>query len=295
MEQVLKEFIENSLKDQFGESFKIIASKSLGGGCINHASKMSTSEGSFFLKWNAQGPDDMFLREAESLQALSEANSELQIPEVYLQTEPHDNLPALLITQYLEPSTRPASELDEILGRGIAQIHQYQNENYGFMHDNYCGATPQQNQWQQDWLVFFRDQRIASLLNMIEKSRGLSKEEKNVYEQLLVRMESLLAHQPKASLNHGDLWSGNYMYSAEGPALIDPASYFADREFDLALMGMFGGFSSRVWSAYEEAYPLAEDWKERHELYMLYHYLNHYHLFGGSYGSQALSIASSYL
>ncbi len=118
--------------------------------------------------------------------------------------------------------------------------------------------------------------------------------ERKVYDQLLDKLPDRIGHLPKPSLNHGDLWSGNYLYSSNGPALIDPASYYADREFDLALMGMFGGFSPTVWDAYQETYPLPSAWKERHTLYQLYHYLNHYHLFGGHYGQQALQIAKKY-
>ncbi|WPP50650.1 fructosamine kinase family protein [Catalinimonas niigatensis] len=294
MEEALKNFIEKKLKEETGQSISIQSTKMLGGGCINHASKAKTDQGNFFIKWNAQGPEDMFLREAECLEALADAQSELHIPKVYLKTAPKEDLPAVLVTEFLEPATGSTSQQDEVLGRGLAQIHQYQKDAFGFDHDNYCGATPQQNDWHSEWVAFFRDQRIGFLLNLIEKSRGISKDEKKVYDQLLDHLPKWIGHQPAASLNHGDLWSGNFMYTAQGPALIDPASYFADREFDLAMMGMFGGFSNRVWESYQEAYPLPSEWKERHDLYMLYHYLNHYYLFGGSYGQQALNIARKY-
>jgi len=91
------------------------------------------------------------------------------------------------------------------------------------------------------------------------------------------------------------LWSGNYLYTAGGPALIDPACYYADREMELGMMKLFGGFSSRVWEAYQEEYPLPDGWKERIPLYQLYHVLNHQLLFGVSYKQQALEIAKEYL
>jgi fructosamine-3-kinase len=116
-----------------------------------------------------------------------------------------------------------------------------------------------------------------------------------IYEKLIDRIPQLLAHQTVPSLIHGDLWSGNYMFTAGGPALIDPACYYADREMELGMMQLFGGFSSAVWSAYQEEFPLQEGWRGRVRLYQLYHVLNHQLLFGGSYGWQALDIAKEYV
>ena len=118
--------------------------------------------------------------------------------------------------------------------------------------------------------------------------------ELKIYEKLVDKMPDLLAHSTIPSLIHGDLWSGNYIHSMNGPALIDPACYYADREMELGMMQLFGGFSRTVWEAYQEEFPLPGHWQERIPLYQLFHVLNHYLLFGGSYGSQALSIAKKY-
>ncbi|MFP4091759.1 MAG: fructosamine kinase family protein [Cyclobacteriaceae bacterium] len=283
------------LEEALGVSLTLINRKSLGGGSISQTCKVETSEGVFFVKWNEQGPEDIFLREAESLAELAKAGSNLKIPRVFASAARTKSSPGLLITEFLEPATAPRAELDEQMGRGIAQLHRYHQESYGFYHDNYCGATLQDNSRNKNWVDFFGNQRIGALLDKISGKRVMSKDERKTYDQFLDSLPKLIGHAPAASLNHGDLWSGNYLHSSAGPALVDPASYYADREFDLAMMGMFGGFSDRVWQAYEEAYPLPPEWKERHELYKLYHYLNHYYLFGGSYGQQALSIARSYL
>jgi len=295
MIQLLQPHIEKKLSFKIGDSVIIQDFKALGGGCINHASRLLTSVGDFFIKWNSGGVSDLFVREAESLRELARADTELLIPQVYLAALPGDILPAYLVTEFLAPPVQGPDAMDEKLGRGIAQLHRYQHEKFGFYHDNYCGSTPQANPWQDDWVSFFSEHRIAALVSMIRERRGLEAQEEKVYDKLLQKLPSLINHQPPPSLNHGDLWSGNYMYSARGPALIDPASYYADREFDLGMMGMFGGFSQRVWDAYHEEYPLAAEWKERHDVYKLYHYLNHYYIFGGGYGQQALSIARSYL
>lgn len=131
-------------------------------------------------------------------------------------------------------------------------------------------------------------------MRLIDQRRGLDNSELKVYERLVDRLPQLIGHAPPPALTHGDLWSGNALRSASGPALIDPACAYADREGDLALMAMFGGFSDRTWAAYQEAYPTPAGWLERQSLYQLYHYLNHDYLFGGGYGRQALAIAKRY-
>ena len=292
MSEHIYKLFESLLFQAMKTAITITATKPLGGGCINHAMHLTTSAGDFFAKWNDQPPADLFVREAELLTELAKAGTLLKIPRV-MAAKPLDDQPAVLITEYLTEGQ--SDQQDETLGRGIAELHQYWHEQYGFYHDNYCGATPQDNRWNNDWVEFFGQQRILHLVNLVEKRRTLSSADRQQYERLIDRLPKLIGHQPRASLNHGDLWSGNYLYTTAGPALIDPASYYADREFDLALMQMFGGYSPRVWAAYQEAYPLPPEWRSRQNLYMLYHYLNHYYLFGGAYGQQALSIVKQYL
>jgi fructosamine-3-kinase len=123
----------------------------------------------------------------------------------------------------------------------------------------------------------------------------MESEDLKIYEQLVLKMPKLLSHQTVPSLIHGDLWSGNYMYTANGPALIDPACYYADREMELGMMKLFGGFSSAVWDAYQEEYALQDGWQQRIRLYQLYHVLNHQLLFGVSYRNQALEITKEYI
>jgi len=165
---------------------------------------------------------------------------------------------------------------------------------FGFFHDNYCGDTTQDNSWKDNWAEFFRDNRLGFLLNLIQKDRSLSASEMDTYNKLLHKIPELLPADSQPALIHGDLWSGNYIITENGPALIDPASYYADREMEMGIMTMFGGFSSRFYDAYNHIYPLPSDWRERNQLYQLYHVLNHYYLFGGSYQSQALRIAQYY-
>ena len=178
---ILKE-VETHLSEKFGVDIKIHTSDSLGGGCINHASKIDTSVGAFFLKWNGNCKSDMFLREAESLEELRKAaDGKLIVPEVFAAKEV-DASPGFLVLEYLEPGSG-AGNSDEILGRGLATIHQYSAQNFGFYHDNYCGSTPQDNSQITNWAEFFRDNRLGFLLNLIRKERPLPAEEMQVYER----------------------------------------------------------------------------------------------------------------
>ena len=286
--------VENHLAVKFGRKVKISSTQSIGGGCINHSSKIDTNMGSFFLKWNTTGPADIFIREAESLQELKKANADnILIPEVFI-CKTIDNTPGYLVQEYFSPGNSKPED-DEKLGRGLAVIHQYKNDSFGFYSNNYCGATLQNNKWKKNWLEFFRDSRLRFLLELLQNERPLPVSEIVIYEKLMNRIPALLPKESEAVLTHGDLWSGNFMMSEKGPVLIDPASYYADREMEFAIMTMFGGFSTRFYDAYNEVNSLPADWRQRNRLYQLYHILNHYYLFGGEYRNQALSIAKSYL
>ena len=286
--------IENELSQKFGQKVFVKSSSALGGGCINHASRIATNLGDFFIKWNDNCAEDIFLREAESLLELKKASgNEVYVPDVFV-SKTVDSTPGFLVMEYLEPGSL-FKDSDEKLGRGLALIHQYQNLKFGFYNNNYCGATIQNNLWVKNWPEFYRDQRLSFLLELIQKERPLPAHELNIYQKLLTKISELLPNDAEPGLIHGDLWSGNYMMSKKGPALIDPASYYADREMEFGIITMFGGFSKRFYAAYNEIYPLAPDWKARNGLYQLFHVLNHYYLFGGGYRQQALRIAESYL
>jgi fructosamine-3-kinase len=290
---ILKE-VETHLSKKLGTTVVIQSGGSLGGGCINHASKIETSAGTFFLKWNGNCEPDMFLREAESLEELRKAaDGSLVVPEVFAAKEV-DASPGFLVLEYLE-SGYGTGNSDEKLGRGLATIHRYSTEKFGFYNNNYCGSTPQNNKWKNSWAKFFRENRLRFLLDLIQQERPLPADELNIYELLLSRIDALVPASSSPALIHGDLWSGNYMNTVNGPALIDPAACYSDREMEMGIMTMFGGFSQRFYSAYNEVYPLPSDWRERNRLYQLYHVLNHYYLFGGGYRNQALQIARDYI
>ncbi|WP_372771948.1 fructosamine kinase family protein [Mangrovibacterium sp.] len=286
-------YVQDELTEMMGSAFLIRKKEPLSGGCINHAFRIETTKGDFFLKWNFSCPDDLFVREAESLRELKQTvGRELYVPEVILAKE-GDELSGFILMEYLERGHAARQEIR--LGQGLAHLHRTKKGNYGFEHDNFCGETLQQNEWNESWIDFFAENRLRFLIGLIQNSRPFSSADLEVMENLIDRLPLLIPENPGASLIHGDLWSGNYMYTSQGPALIDPASYYAHREMELSIMQMFGGFSPKTWSAYQEAFPLEKGWEERVLIYQIYHILNHYCLFGGAYGQQAISLAKRFI
>lgn len=290
--QQLFQHLTWSFKKQYGEKIEIISSYALGGGCINNALKLDTNCGAFFMKWNASGSRDLFVREAESLNELHKSNNEfVQFPKPLLYKE-IDDKPGYLLTNYLQPGN--SKNRDEKIGRGLAQLHRVTNAEYGFYHDNYCGETLQNNVFKANWFDFYIENRVGHIINLIEKYRSWDISDQLLFEQFTETVEWMFNYNSQPSLIHGDLWSGNYMDTDSGPAFIDPAASFCDREFEMGIMTMFGGFSKRVLDAYNEAYPLDDGWRERNLLYQLYHVLNHYLIFGGGYKQQAIDIMERY-
>lgn len=293
MTESIINYLEDELIEQLGSGFQVQRKEPVGGGCINHAYRLYTTKGVFFLKWNFSCADDLFIRKAECLRELKRiAGDELVVPEVILAKEA-DELSGFILLENLDSGSVSGQEAK--LGRGLAHLHRYQPKEFGFNHDNYCGATNQVNDWNESWIEFFAESRLGFIIRLIKNSRDISSSDLQVLENLIDQLDQLLPNNSKASLIHGDLWSGNYLYTSRGPAVIDPASYYADREMELSIMQMFGGFSPKTWAAYKEAFPLASGWEDRVQIYQLYHILNHYYLFGGGYLQQAVNVAKRYL
>lgn len=292
MDAVLTEVLDR-LSEKTGKQVSLIRTDSVGGGCIHHAARLITSCGDFFLKWNSNCPSDLFVREAECLIELRKAGiRQLVVPEVILAKETNNTFGFLLL-EFLESGHSPGTEEDS--GIGLASLHRVIHHSFGFYHNNYCGSTLQDNRWHEKWTDFFARQRLEDILNQITEKRGLSGHHHKLFGRLIQKIPGLLPESAVPSLIHGDLWSGNFMQTRRGPALIDPACYYADREMEMGIMTLFGGFSQRFWSAYNDAYPLAPGWRERNRLYQLYHILNHYLIFGGSYLSSAVDTAHHFV
>jgi protein-ribulosamine 3-kinase len=282
------------------ETPAILAMETLGGGSDNRFARLRTDGGDFFCKWNRKAPCDMFPREKQGLLALASAVREkglLKIPVVAgvcpgdAGETPGGETPGfvpLIVMEYL-PAGIPTGETWERLGRGLAEMHRQSGDRFGFAADNYCGPTPQANNWEDDWAGFYARRRIGAMASRLRAAGALSESQSRACDDFVSRLPALLDHKPAPSLIHGDLWSGNIVCAPGGPALVDPAAYYADREAELGMMTLFGGFPRRVYDAYGEAWPLPPGWRERLPIYQVYHLLNHWLLFGGSYAERTIA------
>lgn len=267
-----------------GEPFSLQRLDNIGGGCINTAYRLVGASTSYFVKLNQAHRLDMFEAEAEGLRVLAEARA-IKVP-VPICSGIADNQ-AYLVMEYFEGGGGNSSAAERF-GQQLAAMHRHTQDRFGWHRDNTIGSTPQPNQLHDDWLTFWQDQRLGFQLGLAEQ-RGAASNLLRKGQKLQARMAGLFhGHQPKASLLHGDLWSGNYAVTREGePIIFDPAVYFGDREADLAMTELFGGFSQRFYAAYQEAWPLDDGYPVRKILYNLYHILNHFNMFGGGYAGQA--------
>ncbi len=200
----------------------------------------------------------------------------------------------ILLEHIEEGRRRP--DFWEGFGRALALLHRNVTaKRYGFAADNYIGASPQVNRWEEDWLLFFGEHRLRFQAELAFRSGRADSALLSGVEAIVRRLPSLLARPDRASLLHGDLWGGNFMVGADGGVvLIDPAVYFGHREADLAMTELFGGFGAPFYAAYDEVWPLDLGYPERRDLYNLYHLLNHLNLFGGSYAASVRSIVARY-
>lgn len=287
-------FLEGALRTALGRPhLRLERAEPVGGGCIHRTARLVTSDGHFFAKWSEAGAQDVFLREADGLRALRAAATGLVVPEVLAAQGPEEGIPAFIVMEYLPSGSAPGH--DVALGGGLAALHRTTDPSFGFPVTTYCGPTAQDNRAADSWAEFYAERRLRPLVRQLRDAGGWGRAEAQVVDRLCARLAGLVAPGAPPSLIHGDLWSGNVMASARGPALVDPACAFADREMEFGITTLFGGFSSHFFAAYEEAWPLPSGWRERNPLYQVYHLLNHHLIFGGHYGAAALGAARRYV
>lgn len=263
--------------------FEVRATTPVGGGCINQAYRLGGRDGrDFFVKLNDAHRHQMFVAEAAGLEAIVAMHA-VRVP----QPVAHGRCGAqsFLVLEYLDLQTRGNAAQ---LGEQLAAMHRCTAKQFGFAGDNFLGTTPQPNGWIADWVAFWRERRLGYQLKLAAKN-GHDVNLQKSGERLMDALPAFFdGYAPQPSLLHGDLWGGNHGYLADGtPVIFDPAAYYGDRECDLAMTELFGGYGADFYAAYRASWPLDAGYAARRELYNLYHILNHANLFGGSYASQA--------
>ncbi len=278
--------IENAVSAATNAAFVCTERYSLGGGCICEAYCIGGEDGRrYFVKLHAAGGSDMFSAELDGLTALASAKA-LRVPEPVCMGTTGGG--AYLVMEFIAFGGRADHPR---LGRELAVLHQRCQGQFGWFRDNMIGATVQSNTVDTDWVRFLARQRFGVQLDLA-KTNGAGAKLLDAGARLVERLDEFFpAYSPAASLLHGDLWSGNYGFDSGGaPVVFDPAVYFGDRESDLAMTELFGGFAPSFYAAYNEAWPLDPGYSVRKQLYQLYHVLNHFNLFRGSYQAQARSM-----
>jgi len=276
--------IADAISAASGNPFQIAGQLDSAGGCINRSLVLRGQDGRrFFVKLNQATRLSMFEAEAAGLLELAAADA-LRVPAPLTQGVTADQ--SFLVIEWLDLG-RGGNLNWGLLGEQLARLHRKTSHAFGWHRDNTIGSTPQSNSVALDWVEFYRDQRLRPQLDLAARN-GASKRLLGDGERLLAGLGAFFLHYtPLPSLLHGDLWSGNVATCAGEPVIFDPAVYFGDRETDLAMTELFGGFPTSFYAAYNAAWPLDDGYSIRKVLYQLYHLLNHFNLFGDSYARQS--------
>ncbi len=270
-----------------GIPFHAPRQRSAGGGCINSAMVLADDARRYFVKTNHASLVAMFEAEAAGLDEIRNTGT-VRAPAPVCWGANDES--AYLVLEYIELSAGGGA-VSRRLGEQLAAMHRATRASFGWDRDNTIGSTPQINTPSDDWILFWREKRLGAQLELAARN-GYHGRLQQQGERLMVKFAGLFAsHQPLPSLLHGDLWSGNYAADSEArPVIYDPAPYYGDREADLAMTELFGGFGRDFYGAYRQAWPLEDGYRTRKALYNVYHILNHLNLFGGGYLGQAESM-----
>jgi protein-ribulosamine 3-kinase len=276
--------VHKSLQAALGRALDPGPTAGVGGGSINECVRWKGEGADLFVKLAQKDRLDMFEAEAAGLRELAAAEA-LRVPEVVAVGAAAQQ--AWLALAWIDFGANSRAS-EALLGARLAMLHRAGAPRFGWHRDNTIGATPQGNEWTADWVSFFTHHRLAPQLALAERN-GTSRRLLDRGRQLCEVAGALFSsYRPVPSLLHGDLWGGNWGTDDSGePVVFDPAVYFGDREADIAMTRLFGGFGPAFYAAYQAAWPLDQAAGTRRTLYNLYHVLNHFNLFGGGYAAQA--------
>ena len=291
--------LQEAVAAAFGEGARIVDRYPVYGGDINQSYRLSLSDGSTaFVKTNALKNLPFFASEAKGLEALHSANA-IGVPRALaIGTDAGEKI-SFLLMEYLDAAPK-IGDYWETFGRELAAMHRADcrdltgsSKPFGFASDNFIGATPQKNAPRENWITFFRECRLLPQLRMAD--RYFDTKVRKQFTKLMDHLDNYLTEPESPSLIHGDLWSGNAVCGPDGKAwILDPAAYVGHHEAELAMTELFGGFPASFYRAYGEVNPIDSGYRDRRDLYNLYHLLNHLNLFGGGYRNAVAGILHRY-
>jgi protein-ribulosamine 3-kinase len=283
-------FLEESISSSINIELTIVDASTTSGGSINKAYKLKTNSGIFFVKQNSASRfHEMFAKEVLGLKLLQE-KSRFIIPEVIGEFQLDDV--SFLVLEHLNQNI-PNQKFWFDFGKKLAHLHQQSNSKFGLSFDNYIGSISQTNHHFLSWTEFFENQRLSPLVKLAFDKNLLSKEDLKAFNLLYFKLEEIFPTE-KPSLVHGDLWSGNFLCNNNKPVLIDPAVYYGNREMDLAMTRLFGGFDDDFYHAYQNEFPLEKGWVKRIDICNLCPNLVHLILFGRSYYSSIKNVLNAF-
>lgn len=284
MNRAIEAFVTSQIVDQFGNQYEKLKLRRSGAGCINETWE-AYGDGlqSLFVKVGRQEAETMYQREMEGLALLAQADK-LRIPQAYQVAANEDC--AILLMEFIP--LQPLRLNSEIaLGEGLAQLHSMTAERFGLAEDNFIGRSRQVNGFADDWWSFYCEKRLAVQLDMASSNGMRGELQERIKRIIDVVPQFFSDHQPQASLLHGDLWNGNVSADSGGmPVIYDPAVYYGDAETDIAMSQMFQRLGNAVYEEYYHQHPPKPGYEVRRNLYDLYHWMNHFNLFGVTYLGQ---------
>jgi fructosamine-3-kinase len=277
--------IATEITKNINHPFEISDRQSVGGGCINQAYKLISNDLTLFIKLNQASAVEMFTAEYLGLKEMFGTNT-IRVPKPICYGIAGNN--SYLVLEWLEIGRGKENSWFE-MGQKLALLHKHKKASqFGWSRNNTIGSTPQINTWCDNWADFFAEHRIGYQLRLANRKGGNFTNPDKTIETVRQILSTI---KPQPSLLHGDLWSGNADCSIDGePVIFDPATYYGDRETDLAMTELFGGFPAAFYRGYNQEWQLDQEYQQRKIIYNLYHILNHFNLFGSSYASQAASM-----